>query len=134
MTKLSYFHLKLFIGQKCWVIKVFPPDCFVAEYKRLEIVAGDNDSTVSSGSVILYKGGHNSDIHLHSNFLLVFQSLYPCCSSDDLLFSGGKGNMIYILPENTFTGLLYPTQCCYLSFCCHLVCTVICYLIQEIFF
>ena len=26
------------------------------EYKRLEIVSGDNDSTVSSGEVILYKG------------------------------------------------------------------------------
>ena len=114
------------------MIKVLTTDCFDTEYKRLEIVAGDNDSTVSSGSVILYKGRHNSlDIHLHSNFLLVFQSLYPCCSSDDLLFSGGRGNMIYILPENTFTGLLYPNQCCYLSFCCHLVCTVICYLIEE---
>ena len=27
-----------------------------AEYKRLEIVSGDNDSTVSTGEVILYKG------------------------------------------------------------------------------
>ena len=31
-------------------------ECLIAEYNKLEVVAEDKDRTVSTGSVILYKG------------------------------------------------------------------------------
>ena len=65
IRELLYFYFYFCLPRELWAL----PSCL--EYKKLAVVADDNDRTVSSGSVILYQGQV-------PNLYIVYYILYRC--------------------------------------------------------